>query len=122
MRISPSFARVAAALLVLLAVAPVADAPVAAQSKTITLSMLAGYKEDVLRANLPEFEKKTGIKVVIDAAPFGDLYKKQLLSLSTGGRYDVMGRRRASRGATATRRCGSFGSTRGFAVGSSHIW
>jgi multiple sugar transport system substrate-binding protein len=61
-----------------------------AQAKTITLSMLAGFKEDVLRANLPEFEKKSGIKVVIDAAPFGDLYKKQLLSLSTGGRYDVL--------------------------------
>ena len=62
-----------------------------AQGKSLTLSMLAGYKEDVLRANLPEFEKKTGIKVVVDAAPFGDLYKKQLLSLSTGsGRYDVL--------------------------------
>jgi ABC-type glycerol-3-phosphate transport system substrate-binding protein len=52
--------------------------------------MLAGFKEDVLRANVPEFEKKSGIKVVIDASPFGDLYKKQLLSLSTGGRYDVL--------------------------------
>src|SRR5499427_8199271 len=90
MRISRSFAGVAAALLVMLAIAPAAHAPASAQSKTITLSMLAGYKEDVLRANLPEFEKKTGIKVVVDAAPFGDLYKKQLLSLSTGGRYDVL--------------------------------
>src|SRR5215831_11829053 len=61
-----------------------------AQGKTITFSMLAGYKEDVLRANLPDFEKKTGIKVVVDASPFEDLYKKQLLSLSTGGRYDVL--------------------------------
>ena len=61
-----------------------------AQGKTITLSMLAGFKEDVLRANLPEFEKKTGIKVLIDAAPIGDLYKKQVLSLSTAARYDVM--------------------------------
>ncbi len=60
------------------------------QPKSITLSMLAGFKEDVLRANLPEFEKKTGIKVVVDAAPFADLYKKQVLSLSTGGRYDVV--------------------------------
>ena len=57
--------------------------PAFSQGKSLTLSMLAGYKEDVLRANLPEFEKKTGIKVVVDAAPFGDLYKKQLLSLST---------------------------------------
>jgi len=90
MRISRSFRSVAAALLIVLAIAPAAETPVAAQGKTITLSMLAGYKEDVLRANLPEFEKKTGIKVVVDAAPFGDLYKKQLLSLSTGGRYDVL--------------------------------
>jgi ABC-type glycerol-3-phosphate transport system substrate-binding protein len=58
--------------------------------KSLTLSMLAGFKEDVLRANLPDFEKRSGIKVVVDAAPFGDLYKKQLLSLSTGGRYDVL--------------------------------
>src|SRR5438477_996411 len=62
----------------------------AQQGKSITLSMLAGYKEDVLRANLPEFEKKTGIKVLVDASPFADLYKKNLLSLSTGGRYDVL--------------------------------
>jgi multiple sugar transport system substrate-binding protein len=68
-----------------------AGGPACAQGKSITLSMLAGYKEDVLRASLPEFEKKTGIKVVVDAAPFGDLYKKQLLSLSTGGgRYDAL--------------------------------
>src|SRR5215467_4983454 len=90
MRTSRSFAGVAAALLVMLAIAPAAHAPASAQGKTITFLMLAGYKEDVLRANLPEFEKKTGIKVVVDAAPFGDLYKKQLLSLSTGGRYDVL--------------------------------
>src|SRR5262247_1916814 len=94
MRMSRSVAGVAAVLLVVLAVvlalAPAADTPASAQGKTLTLSMLAGYKEDVLRANLPEFEKKTGIKVVVDAAPFGDLYKKQLLSLSTGGRYDVL--------------------------------
>jgi ABC-type glycerol-3-phosphate transport system substrate-binding protein len=67
-----------------------ASGPAGSQGKTITLSMLAGYKEDVLRANLPEFEKKTGIKVLVDASPFGDLYKKDLLALSTGGRYDVL--------------------------------
>jgi multiple sugar transport system substrate-binding protein len=67
-----------------------ADSTAWAQAKTITLSMLAGYKEDVLRANLPEFEKKTGIKVVVDASPFADMYKKNLLALSTGGRYDVL--------------------------------
>jgi len=68
----------------------IAHGSASAQSKSLTFSMLAGYKEDVLRASLPEFEKKTGIKVVVDAAPFGDLYKKQLLSLSTGGRYEVL--------------------------------
>src|SRR5438309_10921737 len=62
----------------------------AQQGKSITLSMLAGYKEDVLRASLPEVEKKTGIKVVVDASPFGDLYEKQLRSLGRGGRYDVL--------------------------------
>jgi ABC-type glycerol-3-phosphate transport system substrate-binding protein len=83
--------RIAAAIgMVALAVAVSVGSPAWSQGKSLTLSMLAGYKEDVLRANLPEFEKKTGIKVVVDAAPFGDLYKKQLLSLSTGGRYDVL--------------------------------
>jgi multiple sugar transport system substrate-binding protein len=79
-------------LVLALAVAPllVADGVARAQGKTITLSMLAGFKEDVLRANLPEFEKKTGIKVQIDAAPIGDLYKKQVLSLSSAARYDAV--------------------------------
>ncbi|HWU38642.1 MAG TPA: sugar ABC transporter substrate-binding protein [Candidatus Acidoferrum sp.] len=76
---------VAGLLLGLLVVNP----PAGAQSKTINLSMLAGFKEDVLRANLPEFEKKTGIKVVVDSSPIADLYQKQLLSLSTRGRHDV---------------------------------
>jgi ABC-type glycerol-3-phosphate transport system substrate-binding protein len=80
-------------VLVLALVVPVlvvAESTAWAQAKTVTLSMLAGFKEDVLRANLPEFEKKTGIKVVVDASPFDDLYKKNLLSLSTGGRYDLL--------------------------------
>jgi multiple sugar transport system substrate-binding protein len=77
-------------LLVLAVMLLATGSPAWAQGKSLTLSMLAGFKEDVLRANLPEFEKKTGVKVVIDAAPFADLYKKQLLSLSTGGRYDLV--------------------------------
>jgi len=79
-----------AALAVLAAAILVAGPPAGGQTKSLTLSMLAGFKEDVLRANLPEFERKTGIKVVLDGAPFSDLYKKQLLSLSTGGRYDLL--------------------------------
>src|SRR5262245_26631940 len=80
-----------AGAVLLIAAVFIADGSLWAQGKTITLSMLAGYKEDVLRANLSEFEKKTGNKVVVDAAPFADLYKKQLLSLGTGGgRYDVL--------------------------------
>jgi multiple sugar transport system substrate-binding protein len=75
-------------LAVLLALA--GGGPAWGQGKTVTLSMLAGFKEDVLRANLPEFEKKTGIKVLVDASPFADMYKKNLLSLSTGGRFDLL--------------------------------
>ena len=83
--------RIVVAVLTILTVTLSPGSPAWAQGKSLTLSMLAGFKEDVLRANLPEFEKKTGIKVVVDAAPFADLYKKQLLSLSTGGgRYDVL--------------------------------
>ena len=78
------------ALVLVVAGLLVADGAAWAQTKTITLSMLAGFKEDVLRANLPEFEKKTGIKVLIDASPFADMYKKNLLALSTGGRFDVL--------------------------------
>jgi len=89
--VEDSIMRTKAFFLVLaLMLSSVASPAWAQQGKSITLSMLAGYKEDVLRASLPEFEKKTGIKVVVDASPFGDLYKKQLLSLSTGGRYDVL--------------------------------
>ena len=91
MTIMQNARRLAAAVLLILTAMLTADARVWAQGKSLTLSMLAGYKEDVLRASLPEFEKKTGVRVVVDAAPFGDLYKKQLLSLSTGGgRYDVL--------------------------------
>jgi ABC-type glycerol-3-phosphate transport system substrate-binding protein len=86
----PRWSRWVVVLTLAALVASTSSGPAFAQGKTITLSMLAGFKEDVLRANLPEFEKKTGIKVVVDAAPFGDLYKKNLLSLSTGGRYDVL--------------------------------
>ncbi len=83
-------AGLALVLTLVVAASLVAGSTAWAQGKTITLSMLAGFKEDVLRANLPEFEKKTGIKVQLDVAPIGDLYKKQLLSLSTAARYDAM--------------------------------
>lgn len=89
-RIRESWPWVAAGLVLAALVVSTTPGPGGAQTKSITLSMLAGYKEDVLRANLPDFEKKTGIKVLVDAAPFGDLYKKNLLALSTGGRYDVL--------------------------------
>lgn len=78
-----------ATLLLSLALLIVAS-PAWAQVKSITLSTVAGLKEDVIRAILPEFEKSTGIKVALDVSPYMDLYKKQLLALSTGGRYDVM--------------------------------
>lgn len=70
-----------------LAIGPLAAAP----GETISLAFSAGYKEDVLRANISKFEQETGIQVQIDASPYGDLYKKTLLSLSTSAsRYDVL--------------------------------
>lgn len=70
-----------------LAIGPLAAAP----GETISLAFSAGYKEDVLRANISKFEQETGVQVQIDASPYGDLYKKTLLSLSTSAnRYDVM--------------------------------
>jgi len=80
-----------AGMMAVLAAMALSFAPDAfAQAKTLNLSMLAGFKEDVLRANLPDFERRTGIKVAVDAAPLSELYKKQLLSLSTGARHDVL--------------------------------
>jgi len=76
--------RIAATGLVILALIVSLGLPAQSQGKSLTLSMLAGYKEDVLRANPPEFEKKTGIKVVVDAAPFGDLYKKHTRGRRSG--------------------------------------
>ncbi|HEV8676859.1 MAG TPA: sugar ABC transporter substrate-binding protein [Methylomirabilota bacterium] len=66
--------------------------PATAQpAKSINLAMLAGFKEDVVRALLPSFEQQTKIKVNLDTAPYGELYKKQLLSLAGGAaRYDVL--------------------------------
>ncbi|HXX38884.1 MAG TPA: extracellular solute-binding protein [bacterium] len=68
-------------------IAPLAAAP----QETISLAFSAGYKEDVLRANIAKFQQATGVQVQIDASPYDDLYKKTLLSLSTSAnRYDVM--------------------------------
>ena len=90
-RKSPAGILVVAGTMALLVALALGLAPGAwAQGKTLNLSMLAGFKEDMLRANLPDVEKKTGIKVAVDAAPLGELYKKQLLALSTGARYDVL--------------------------------
>ena len=56
--------RIVATALVILALTLSLGMPAFSQGKSLTLSMLAGFKEDVLRAKLPEFEKKTGIKAV----------------------------------------------------------
>lgn len=74
-------------LVAVLGIAPLLAAP----EETLSLAFLAGFKEDVLRANIGAFVQKTGIRVDIDTAPYNDLYKKELLSLSTGARrYDVL--------------------------------
>src|SRR5437899_11477563 len=73
MRISRNFRYLAAALLVGLAIASGDEVPASAQGKTITLSMLAGYKENVLPPTLPDFEKKRGIRSSVDPPPSGNL-------------------------------------------------
>src|SRR5579884_4482399 len=84
--------RIACMVLAAILIGPVGGAPVAAApGETISLAFLAGYKEDVLRANISKFEQSTGVHVQIDASPYDDLYKKTLLSLSTSAnRYDVL--------------------------------
>ncbi len=84
--------RVLRRMLVVLLIGGLGLPPLAvAQGETLNLAMLAGFKEDVLRANIGAFVQKTGIKVNIDASPYNDLYKKELLSLGAGaGRYDVL--------------------------------
>lgn len=65
--------------------------PAFAQSE-ITVSIVANpLVEDIIVPNLSDFEKETGIKVNIDALPWGSLYQKQILEV-TGrtGAYDVM--------------------------------
>jgi len=92
--------RIAAAIaVVILAVALGLGSPAWSQGKSLTLSMLAGYKEDVLRANLPEFEKKSGIKVVVDAGAV-DARQVQLRCAEIAARFDrtlVAGRLQHSR-------------------------
>ncbi len=84
--------RIACMTLAVVLVGGLGGAPVAAApGETISLAFLAGYKEDVLRANIAKFEQASGIHVQIDASPYDDLYKKTLLSLSTSAnRYDVL--------------------------------
>jgi multiple sugar transport system substrate-binding protein/sorbitol/mannitol transport system substrate-binding protein len=83
--------KVAAAALIAVLLAGAGTTARAAGGETISMAMLAGYKEDVLRANIASFQSATGITVQIDSSPYDDLYKKTLLSLSTSARrYDVM--------------------------------
>jgi len=61
------------------------------EGTTIHIAMIDEPRERVLKELTPEFEKKTGIKVVIDLLGYEPLYNK-LLAASQGrtGEYDVM--------------------------------
>ncbi|NPV54606.1 MAG: extracellular solute-binding protein [Firmicutes bacterium] len=58
---------------------------------TLTVSRWAGPHADAMRDLLKEFERETGIKVILDAIAYENLHEKQVLELSSGtGAYDVI--------------------------------
>lgn len=62
-----------------------------AQSNTVYFMTVADPYVGAIRQLLPEFEKETGIKVVIDSVPFPNLQEKALLELASGrGSYDLI--------------------------------
>ena len=65
---------------------PRADAPV-----TITVSTFAGDPYQFSwRTMFDRFQNDTGVTVIQDAVPWGNLREKQILELSGGGTYDVV--------------------------------
>ena len=58
---------------------------------TITAAMIAVPQVDATKQLLPQFEKETGIKVIIDAMPYLTLREKQVTELtSKSGAYDLI--------------------------------
>ena len=61
------------------------------QAKTITFLTVGDPYVGAIKALLPEFEEKYGIKVVIDSVPYLDLHAKALLELAGDtGSYDLI--------------------------------
>jgi len=59
--------------------------------ETIYVDMIYEPREEALKKMTPEFEKKTGIKVVVDLLGFEDITTKNLTSCQAGiGGYDVI--------------------------------
>ena len=60
------------------------------QNITLSAAMIDEEREWLFRDLLPEFEKKTGVKVVIDMYGFAELYNKNLTaSAGKTGEYDI---------------------------------
>lgn len=58
---------------------------------TIHVAMVAEPRADAIKKLLPEFEKETGIKVILDILPYPTLQEKQMIAVTTKtGAFDVV--------------------------------
>lgn len=58
---------------------------------TIHVAMVAEPRADAIKQLLPEFEKDTGIKVILDILPYPTLQEKQMIAVSTKtGTFDLV--------------------------------
>ncbi len=61
------------------------------KGKTLRI-VLANYEVPISKALAPEFEERTGAKIELYEAPFGELYEKIMTALITrSGTYDLVG-------------------------------
>lgn len=83
-------------LIVLLALAILMVASPALAAKfpkgtTIHVAMVAEPRADAIKKLLPDFEKETGVKVILDILPYPTLQEKQMIAVSTKtGTFDVV--------------------------------
>lgn len=63
----------------------------AVKGSTIHVAMVAEPRADAIKQLLPEFEKETGVKVILDILPYPTLQEKQMIAVSTKtGTFDVV--------------------------------
>lgn len=57
---------------------------------TIRFLRHSGYEADWMQSKLPEFEKETGIHVIMDTISYSNMHSKQIIELSAGtGAHDI---------------------------------